>query len=91
MQVLLVNPDSPFLIDPAAFPPLGLLYLGAALEANDVDVRVVDLGLERGTVTKQRAEFGCMVVRDAMAWTPGWEEMYWSKEENCLMVRRKPC
>lgn len=53
MQVLLVNPDSPFLIDSAAFPPLGLLYLGAALEANDIDVRVVDLGIQQGVVREQ--------------------------------------
>jgi predicted O-methyltransferase YrrM len=37
-----------------------------------------------------RAEIGCMVVRDALDWTPGWEQMYWSLDENCLMVRRKP-
>lgn len=32
MKVLLINPDSPFLVDSRTFPPLGLLYLGAALE-----------------------------------------------------------
>jgi predicted O-methyltransferase YrrM len=38
----------------------------------------------------QRAEIGCLVVRDAVAYTSGWEEIYWSKDENCLMVKRKP-
>jgi len=42
-QVLLINPDAPFLFDAAALPPLGILYLGAALEANGFSVVVVDL------------------------------------------------
>jgi anaerobic magnesium-protoporphyrin IX monomethyl ester cyclase len=41
--VLLVNPSSPFLVDSRTFPPLGLLYLGAALEANGHHATVVDL------------------------------------------------
>ena len=38
------------------------------------------------------APIGCMVVKDALEWTPeaeGWRESYWSKDENCLMVRRR--
>jgi len=38
------------------------------------------------------APVGCAVVRDALHWTPdgeGWREMWWSKDENCLMVRRR--
>ena len=38
------------------------------------------------------APVGCMVVRDALAWTPeseGWSEVHWSKDMNCLMVRRR--
>lgn len=45
MQVLLVNPTANFLADPTFAPPLGLLYLGAALEANGHTPRVVDLNL----------------------------------------------
>lgn len=35
------------------------------------------------------AEIGCMVVRDALLWTPDWEEVHWSKDNNCLMVRKR--
>lgn len=42
-HVLLVNPTSNFLIDAKTFPPLGLLYLAAALEANGHTASVVDL------------------------------------------------
>lgn len=49
-RVLLINPKTPFLADPAAMPPLGLLYLGAALEANDFEVKVVDLAREGSAI-----------------------------------------
>jgi len=42
-HVLLVMPQSSFLVDSRTFPPLGLLYLGAALEANGHKATVVDL------------------------------------------------
>ncbi len=45
MKVCLVNPPSPFLLDEAVFPPLGLLYLAAAIREHDpifVDVGVGD-------------------------------------------------
>lgn len=45
-HVLLVNPSSPFLVDAKTFPPLGLLYLGAALEANGHTASVVDLAFD---------------------------------------------
>lgn len=45
-HVLLVNPKSEFLVDSRTFPPLGLLYLGAALEANGHRVTVVDLAFD---------------------------------------------
>jgi len=38
------------------------------------------------------APVGCMVVKDALKWTPeseGWREVWWSKDMNCLMVRRR--
>ena len=43
MQVTLINPPSPFLIDEKVFPPLGLLYVAASLEKGGVDVEVLDL------------------------------------------------
>lgn len=45
-HVLLINPKSEFLVDSRTFPPLGLLYLGAALEANGNRVTVVDLAFD---------------------------------------------
>ena len=50
MQVLLINPDSPFLFDSRALPPLGILYLGAALEANGFEAKVVDLSKKGSTI-----------------------------------------
>lgn len=45
-HVLLVNPQSSFLVDSRTFPPLGLLYLGAALETNGHSASVVDLAFD---------------------------------------------
>lgn len=50
MQILLINPRSSYLEDPAFVPPLGLLYLGAALESNGLEPRVVDLNLPDTTI-----------------------------------------
>ena len=41
MRVLLINPFYPISETPS--PPLGLAYLGAALEAAGMEVRVLDL------------------------------------------------
>lgn len=49
-RILLLNPRSEFLIDSRTFPPLGLLYLGAALEANDHHATVVDLAFPDATL-----------------------------------------
>lgn len=44
MKILLINPPSPFLIDDAVFPSLGLLYLSAYLKNNGfADVEILDL------------------------------------------------
>lgn len=45
-HVLLINPRSEFLVDSRTFPPLGLLYLAAALEANGHTCAVVDLAFD---------------------------------------------
>jgi len=45
-KILLLAPPSPFLMDQAVFPPLSLLYLAAALDEWDLEVKVVDLGLD---------------------------------------------
>uniref|UniRef100_A0A6M3XDE0 Putative radical SAM superfamily protein n=1 Tax=viral metagenome TaxID=1070528 RepID=A0A6M3XDE0_9ZZZZ len=45
MDICLINPSSPFLIDQDVMPPLGLWYLSAELKAAGYDVVVVDLGL----------------------------------------------
>ena len=46
MQVLLINPKNEDLYNPAYWPPLGLLYLAAALQAGGHDVRVIDMALD---------------------------------------------
>jgi radical SAM superfamily enzyme YgiQ (UPF0313 family) len=43
MNVLLVNPPSPYLENAAAYPPMGLLYVGAALEKLGCEVTVQDM------------------------------------------------
>lgn len=43
MKVVLINPSSPFMIDQAVMPPLGLWYIAGALK--DHDVTIVDRGL----------------------------------------------
>lgn len=44
-MINLVNPRSPFLIDEAVMPPLGLMYLSAMLKSKGMEARIVDLGL----------------------------------------------
>jgi radical SAM superfamily enzyme YgiQ (UPF0313 family) len=43
MNVLLVNPPSPYLENAAAYPPMGLLYVGKALEDLGCEVTVQDM------------------------------------------------
>lgn len=45
-EILLINPPSPFLVDPKCEPPLGLLYLASAVE-HLVKSRVIDLGNQK--------------------------------------------
>jgi anaerobic magnesium-protoporphyrin IX monomethyl ester cyclase len=47
MKVLLINPKAEDLIDPAYWPPLGLLYVGTALQSGGHDVRVSDLAIDQ--------------------------------------------
>jgi anaerobic magnesium-protoporphyrin IX monomethyl ester cyclase len=49
-QVLLINPCADFLAEPAFVPPLGLLYLAAALEVAGHRPHVVDLNLPGTTI-----------------------------------------
>lgn len=44
MKLSLVVPRSPFLLNPAVFPPLGVMYLSAAMK-NYIDVEVIDENL----------------------------------------------
>lgn len=36
------------------------------------------------------APIGCLIVKDAMEHTIGWETVWHSMQDNCLLVRRKP-
>lgn len=46
MKVLLINPDSPYLENAASYPPMGLLYVAAALQKEGCDVSVLDFAAE---------------------------------------------
>ena len=43
MSVILINPPQTQLLDPRAYLPLGIAYVGAVLEESGVDVRVLNL------------------------------------------------
>jgi radical SAM superfamily enzyme YgiQ (UPF0313 family) len=43
MKITLINPPSPYLANDASYPPSGLLYLGASIEALGHEVEVCDL------------------------------------------------
>jgi anaerobic magnesium-protoporphyrin IX monomethyl ester cyclase len=42
-RVVLINPPSPYLANDAAYPPTGLMYIGAVLEKAGHDVAIIDL------------------------------------------------
>jgi len=44
-DITLIFPPSPFLLDPAVFPPLGILYLSAFLKGFGLNVQCLDMGL----------------------------------------------
>lgn len=44
-NITLINPPSPFLLDQLMMPPLGILYVAAALKKQGVEVELVDLAL----------------------------------------------
>jgi len=46
MKICLISPDSPGLIDPKVFPPLGILYLSAVLKQAGHEVEVLDFAGE---------------------------------------------
>ena len=45
MNITLIHPTSPFLLNQAVFPPLGILYLASYLKQHGHGVKCVDLGL----------------------------------------------
>lgn len=46
VDISLIFPESPFLLNQAVFPPLGILYLSAYLKKSGFKVQCLDLGLE---------------------------------------------
>jgi len=42
MKITLINPPSPYLINDAAYPPSGLMYLAASLESMNHQVEIID-------------------------------------------------
>ena len=45
MNITLVFPSSPFLLDQKVFPPLGILYLSAYLKQKGLQVQCLDMGI----------------------------------------------
>lgn len=45
MNITLIHPTSPFLLNQAVFPPLGILYLAAYLKQHGHNTQCIDLGL----------------------------------------------
>jgi len=54
-DVTLINPPAPYLADPKASPPLGLLYVADALERAGIGVRVLDLAEDPDYLAKAAA------------------------------------
>lgn len=54
MNITLIHPRSPFLLNQAVFPPLGILYLAGFLRQHGHNVRCMDLGLN----TDSEVDFG---------------------------------
>lgn len=56
-DVILINPPlyyeggAPIILD-VSYPPLGILYLAAVLEKNDIRVKVIDVGAEKQSLTQ---------------------------------------
>ena len=49
-KIVLINPPSPFLLDDAVFPPLGILYISAYLKKYGYVPKIVDLaGSKKGS------------------------------------------
>ena len=44
-DITLIFPSSPFLLDQAVFPPLGIMYLSAYLKESGMAVQCLDLGI----------------------------------------------
>jgi len=44
-DITLIFPSSPFLLDQAVFPPLGILYLSAYLKQYGLNVQCLDIGI----------------------------------------------
>jgi len=80
-KVLLINPPSPFLLNSAVFPPLGLLYVAAELERWDCEVKVVDYGLGNTNFVHWTPDFiGITGLTSHVPWIkasiPRFREMY---------------
>ena len=57
MNVVLLSPPSPFLIDQKSFPPLGILYLAAILKRHGISVAVADLANQEGRLEEALAVY----------------------------------
>lgn len=85
MKTILVNPPSPYLLDDAAYPPSGLMYLAAALEALGTTVEIADLAGDRDW--KKRAASLEADLYGVTCVTPNFNTV---REICALLPRQKP-
>lgn len=65
MKIALIQPDSPFLTYPLAFPSLGLLYISKYLKDNGYDLDFYDLtgGVEIPAIEADIIAFSCQITQ----------------------------
>jgi anaerobic magnesium-protoporphyrin IX monomethyl ester cyclase len=65
MRITLIQPDSPYLMYPLAFPNLGLLYISAYLKSNGYDVDFYDLtgGISLPDIKADFIGFSCQITQ----------------------------
>lgn len=80
MNITLINPDSPGLMDPKVFPPLGILYLSAVLKKAGHTVKVIDLA-GKGTNLPNLDYADITGITATTAQFPFAIELYWKLRE----------
>lgn len=75
MKVTLISPPSPFLINQKAFPSLGILYLAAVMEQQNIDVTVADLTDKEDELDAALQRFAGADIYGVTATTPQYPQV----------------